>query len=701
MNQNLLITDETIVITLLLIAIITAITLRHLKMPYTIGLVITGFVFSSFIVPHISALNSFEGMVPSTDIILYLFLPLLIFESAISLNTRLLSKNLFPVLGLAVMGVVISAIIIGVLLSQIFPIPLLYALLFGALISATDPAAVISLFKEIGVPKRLQILVEGESLLNDAAAIVMFQLLLALIGTSLLARKISIIDTSFQFASTVVISFVGGILVGIVTGFLVRMVLKQTPLHSHIHQTITLVAAYLTYLISDHIFGFSGVVAVVVCGCFAARAASDWIGPSRREELTRFWEYVGFLANSLIFLLVGIAIASLQDISMFLSGAALGIIVLIAVVTFARFIPVFGILGFYNLLTPRKVPLSYQVVSFWGGLRGAVAIALSLSLPHSFPYRDVIVEFSVTIVLFTILFQGLTIGPLIHRLGLGQTRLVKEFHQIYTDIVTYRSGGRSLQNTAMSDIIDPETARKFVKEYQSASAARTKKIRDFWDQTRKNPEQKDILKLFWLEAIRYEQKQYRQLYDDGLLLPAVYAALQYQTATREDLIQSGDYHPGKPQNGPGKRFRRLVTQCVIWVAPESRLSRFLIKRSEMYRIFIAAALVTASSGTILYLRELAGVVCLGSDDIADILEVYRQIESDAKVYLHSEKVIQSKSLKEISAYIASRTAEAAMIATLHSHLEDGAGDEKTLTRMIDQLLEQKNAARRELTRSCK
>ena len=701
MNQNLLIADETIVITLLLIAIITAITLRHLKMPYTIGLVITGYVFSSFIVPHVSTLKSFEGMVPSTDIILYLFLPLLIFESAIAMNTRLLSRNLFPVLGLAILGVIISGVIIGALLSAIFPLPLLYALLFGALISATDPAAVISIFKEIGVPKRLQILVEGESLLNDAAAIVMFQMVLALIGASLLDQNISVSQTSVQFASSVLTSFVGGILVGLVTGLLLRFVLKRTPLHSHIHQTTTLVAAYLSYLISDHICGFSGVISVVVCGCLAARAASDWIGPDRRDELNRFWEYIGFLANSLIFLLVGIAIASLQDLSVFMSGAILGIILLVAVVTFARIIPVFGIFGLYNLFTPRKVPLSYQVVSFWGGLRGAVAIALSLSLPYSFPYRDVIVEFSVTVVLFTILFQGLTIGPLIHRCGLGQTRLVKQFHQIYTDLVTCRSGELNLQNSPMSDIIDHETARMYVKEYRAMSASKTEKIRDFWSEIRKHPDRREILKLFWLEALRYEQKQYRQLYDEGLILPAVYAALQFHAASREDLIQSGDYHPGKSEAGPGARFRRWVTWLMNRIAPESRISRFLTRRSEMNRIFIAIALVVAASETTRYLRELAGIVCLKTEDIADTLSVYKRIESDARAYVQSDLVRASPCLKDISAFIAERTAGAGMIAELHKHLEDGAGDEKILTRYIDRLIDEKNNARVELVRSCR
>jgi len=700
MTQNLLIADETIVITLLLIAITTAIALRHLKMPYTIGLVLTGFIFSSFIAPHVATFKSFDGMVFNTEIVLYLFLPLLIFESAISLNTRLLSRNLFPVLGLAILGVTISGVIIGVLISSFFPLPLLYALLFGALISATDPAAVISIFKEIGVPKRLQILVEGESLLNDAAAIVMFQMVLFLIGASLIGEKISIAQTSVQFANSVAVSFIGGIIVGLVTGLLLRFILKRSPLHSHIHQTATLVAAYLSYLISDHLLGFSGVIAVVICGCLAARAASDWIGPDRREELNRFWEYIGFLANSLIFLLLGIAIASLQDLSIFLSGAFVGVLLLIAVVTVARFVPVFGIFGFYNIFTPRKIPLSYQMISFWGGLRGAVAIALALSLPYSFPYRDVIVEFSVIIVLFTILVQGLSIGSLIHRLGLGQTRMVKQFHQIYTDLVTCRSGVKSLLESPMRDIIDQDTARRYVREYQEASAAQVEKIQKFWGDIRKNPERKEILKLIWLEALMFEQKQYRMLYDEGLILPAVYESLQFHAAAREDLIQSGDYRPGKPELGPGAKFRRGVARCVNHIAPESRLSIFLTRRSEMNRIFIAAAMEITAQGTTRFLRELAGTVCLKPDDIADILSVYSRIENDARSYLQSDKVRKSPCLKDISAYLAERTVAAGMISELHRHLLDGAGDEKTLMRSIDQLIEEKNEARVGLRRSC-
>jgi len=195
MEPNLIITNEIIIISLLLVAIIASMTLRHLKLPYTIGLVGIGYIFSAYVVPHVDVLKPIGPYFPAVDIILYIFLPPLIFESAIAVNTRLLNRNLIPVISLAILGVIISAGIIGYMISWYFAIPLLFALLFGALISSTDPVAVISIFREIGVPKRLQILVEGESLLNDASSILLFQLVLLLISKPLLKNDLTFLET--------------------------------------------------------------------------------------------------------------------------------------------------------------------------------------------------------------------------------------------------------------------------------------------------------------------------------------------------------------------------------------------------------------------------------------------------------------------------------------------------------------------------
>ncbi|PKL58651.1 MAG: hypothetical protein CVV33_10520, partial [Methanomicrobiales archaeon HGW-Methanomicrobiales-4] len=386
--MEFLIADEMIILLLLLITIFASMTLRYMRMPYTIGLVIIGYALSEFIFPNFSVFSPLEGIVPGPEIILYLFLPPLIFESAINVNTRLLGRYLFPVLTLATVGVLISTFIIGYLLFWALAIPLFYTLLFGALISATDPAAVISIFKEIGVPRRLHILIEGESLLNDAAAIVSFQMFLTFISTSVIARGITFAQSSRMFTGEFVSSFLGGIAVGAVVGILLYHIIRRTPLHPHIHQTASLVAAYLSYIVTDHMLGYSGVLAVVMCGCIAAQASTNWIGPARREELSHFWEYIGFLANSLIFLLVGISVATLQDFTQVIRGGVIGIIVVIGVVTLARFVSVCGILSALNPFTDRKVPLAYQAVASWGGLRGGVAIALALSLPFSLPYRE-------------------------------------------------------------------------------------------------------------------------------------------------------------------------------------------------------------------------------------------------------------------------------------------------------------------------
>ncbi len=699
MEHNLIIANEIIIIALLLVAIIASMTLRHLKMPYTIGLVLIGYAFSEYIVPHIDALKPIGPYFPAVDIILYIFLPPLIFESAIAVNTRLLNRNLFPVLCLAIFGVIISAGIIGYMIAWYFAIPLLFALLFGALISSTDPVAVISIFKEVGVPKRLQILVEGESLLNDACSIIMFQLVLLLISHPLLKNDLSFFETSALFTSQLLTSFVGGVFIGVIGGLILRVILRKTPLHSHIHQTATLVAAYLTYLLGDEM-GFSGVIAVVSCGFITARAVSDWIGPDRREELNHFWEYIGFLANSLIFLLVGITISSLQDLSLLIKGGILGVFFLIGAVLLARFVPIVGTFAIFNRFTRHKVPFSYQIVCFWGGLRGAVAIALVLSLPLSLPFRDLIIAFSVLTVLFSIFIQGMTIGPLIQYLELGQSRLLRTFHQVYGDLVTSRAAQSSLLKSDLAGIIDSAILDEYIRTYREKSQYTEQKVREFWQEVHQNPDRTSVIRLFWLEAIHYEQKQYRQLYDDGLILSPVYAELQYQTTIREDFIQSGNYHPPIRLYAPESRYGLWLYRFIRRIFPNSAMLKSYQNRIDIHLIFASVAVYVASSATIEYLERLSQWVCLDSAEITDIVDFYKKFEQKALSYLTSEHVVGSQNLSYVSGYLAERTAGAGMIHMLGHHIEEGIGDEKTLGHIIDRLIKEKNKAKKKVFQLC-
>lgn len=698
MELNPIIANEIIIISLLMVAIVASMVLRQMRMPYAAGLVIMGFAFASVIVPRVSELGSLGPFFPTADIILYLFLPPLIFESAIAVNTRLLRRNIAPVLSLAIFGVIISAGIIGYMLSWFFAIPLLFALLFGALISSTDPVAVISIFREAGVAKRLRILVEGESLLNDACSIIMFQMVLLLITQPLIKSEFSFLETSALFTSNLLTAFIGGILVGIAGGLVLRMVLRRTPLHPHIHQTATLVGAYLTYLIGDEL-GFSGVIAVVVCGIYTARAVSDWTGPREREHLTEFWEYIGFLANSLIFLLVGITVATLQDLSLFIRGGLIGVLFLILAVLAGRLIPVLGTFAVWNRLSSRPVPLPYQAVCFWGGLRGAVSIALVLSLPPSLPFRDLIVAFAVVIVLFTIFVQGMTIGPLIRLLGLGETDLLRRFHQTYADLVSTRAARSELERSPLPGILDPVIIDETLGAYARETAAKEDEIRKFWDEVRDNPDRMRVIRLFWLEALRFEQIQYRRLYDEGLILPSVYADLEYATSVREDSIQSGDLDPILDPAAPRKGHISAVAGYLSRKVPESRFTRILGRRAGISQVFRAVAVVVATRATIQYLENLSAWVCLDPAEIADVVERYHRQEERALEVLRSDAA-GSRNIREVSRFMAERTADAGKVAMLHHHLEEGVGDEQTMLLLIDRLIHAKNEARREVLRSC-
>lgn len=693
MEQNLIISNEIIIISLLLVAIIASMTLRHLKLPYTIGLVGIGYIFSAYVVPHVEVLKPIGPYFPAVDIILYTFLPPLIFESAIAVNTRLLNRNLFPVITLAILGVIISAGIIGYMISWYFAIPLLFALLFGALISSTDPVAVISIFREIGVPKRLQILVEGESLLNDASSILLFQLVLLLISKPLLKNNLTFFETSALFTSQLLTSCTGGIIVGIIGGLLLRIILQKAPTHSHIHQTATLVAAYLTYLAGDEL-GFSGVIAVVTCGFITARAASDWIGPDRREELTRFWEYIGFLANSLIFLLVGITIATLKDFSLLLKGGIVGVLFLIGAVLLARFIPVVGTFTIFNRFTSHKVPLSYQMVCFWGGLRGAVAIALVLSIPLSLPFRDLIIAWTVIAVLFSIFIQGLSVGPLIRGLRLGQPPLIRTFYQFYTDLITSRAAKSAIEKSTLAGITDSAIFETALRMYDEKIKTTEQNLQEFWNEVHKNPDRVSVIRLFWLEALHYEEKFYRQLYDDGLIPPPVYAELQYQTTIREDLIQSGNYRTKTRLYAPGSRYRLKLHRLMRRIMPDSSITAGYQKKIEMNLIFAAVAVYITSSAVIEYLKRLSGWVCLDVSEIQEIIGTYSKIHEKASSILISEKKDTSHNMSFVSKYLAETIARAGVIHMLAHHLDKGIGDEKSLHHIIEILIREKNKARR-------
>lgn len=379
---------------LLVISGVVAVLSRRFKIPYTVGLVCTGIVLSFF--------SLFSDLPSDKDLLFYIFLPPLIFEAAIQIHWKELRKTLPVVLLLATVGVCLSAAVTAIGIRYLVGWEWVSSLLFGVLIAATDPVSVIATFKGAGVHGRLRLLVEAESLFNDGTAAVLFAVLLTVASGT--APSIS------GVVKTLLVSIGGGVLCGAIVGGLILLLMGRTQDYL-IQFTFTTVAAYGSFLLAEH-FHFSGILAVLTAGLLIGNLGPlGAISQRGKEGLEGYWEYLGFLANSLIFLGIGVHQA-LQDFTKVLMPAAIAILL----VLIGRALAVYPCCAVFNR-SAWRVKTSEQIILFWGGLRGALALALAVGLPSSLPGREAIISVTFAVVAFSIFVQGLTMTPLLKRTG--------------------------------------------------------------------------------------------------------------------------------------------------------------------------------------------------------------------------------------------------------------------------------------------
>ena len=409
-EESGLIQQELGIVLLLSIAALVAIVSRRVRVPYTVALVLMGLILSFFPNPFSIDISS--------DLILAILVPPLLFEATLQIKWEKLRRNIVPILLLAVLGTLLSTIIVSEIITWVLDIPLLAAFAFGALISATDPVAVISFFRSLGVSKRLGLLMEGESLLNDGVAIVFFSMAVgfASAGIDPANQGLSILGQVFIEFFRVAL---GGLMVGFVLGYIVSYgILKNVDDHL-IETTTTFALALGAYVIAES-FHMSGILAVVAAGLMVGNIGMQNTSPTTRLTIENFWEFLAFVANSLVFLFIGLEIEITQ-----LWPGIVPIIVAVLAVLFSRAIVVYGITAIYSRFASlqQKIPIPYRHVMFWGGLRGAISLALALTLTGDVFGMEFAREMQVMtfgIVLFTLLVQGTTIESLIRRLGLSE-----------------------------------------------------------------------------------------------------------------------------------------------------------------------------------------------------------------------------------------------------------------------------------------
>ncbi len=392
---------------LLGLAILVALAARRLRLPYTVGLVLAGASLAFFRVD--------AGLALTHDLIFDVVLPPLLFEAALNIHWADLRRDLVPVLSLASVGVLLCASVVAGALIYVLGWRVEPALAFGALFAATDPIAVIALLRETGVTGRLRLLIEAESLVNDGAAAVLFTLVLAWAahGAAASGGPFGVVAALVEIAG-------GGVAVGLIVG-LGAVAVAGTSDDYLVETAVTALAAFGSFLVAERV-GASGVLATVTAGIVMGNlgvlmGSKNGFGLALtahgRTFVLQFWEFAAFLANSLVFLLIGSAMATI-DFSRE-GWRALTLAVLFALA--GRAIAVYPVC-LALARTRWAIPLNDQHLLWWGGLRGALALALALALPYDLAQRADILIVAFAVVAFSVIVQGLTAPFALAWLGL-------------------------------------------------------------------------------------------------------------------------------------------------------------------------------------------------------------------------------------------------------------------------------------------
>lgn len=485
-----------LVIGLLLVASLVAIATERLRVPYTAGLVLIGLIL---------ALVGRQEINVSPELFLFILVPPLIFEAAFKVKVKDLFQDLAPILSLAIPGVLLTTFLVGGVLYWGTDFSLTTALVFGSLIAATDPVAVVALFRSLGVPRRLQLLLEGESLFNDGTAIVLFNMMV----TVALTGHFSIGESILNF----LVVAGGGLLVGLILGLLISQAISIID-NALIETTLTSVLAFGSYILAEQ-FHVSGVLAVVAAGIVSGNLGPRRMAPTTRILVFNFWEYAAFLANSFVFLLIGLQI----DLNILLSDWQAILWAILAVLV-ARAASIYG-LSWIGSGIPRR----YKHVLYWGGLRGAISLALALSLPAALGEQGTVLRsMAFGVVLFTLLVQGLTMKPFITRMGLiHKSQGQEEYEGIYARAIMSRTALNQLKMKYKEGLLSRpvwETLSKPMEKHASKLVDEAAKIIE------SNPEiEAREIEAAIIESLNSERAVLQDLLRDGKILETTYSKL--------------------------------------------------------------------------------------------------------------------------------------------------------------------------------
>lgn len=607
-----------IVLLLLLAAVTTMISKRAKRIPLTILLVFVGIAVSSFgdHVPGLHVLSEFH-MTP--ELVLFVFIPTLIFESAFNLDARQVSNNIWPILTLAVPGLLISTGIIGFIFATFTDFDLMVALLLGAILSATDPVAVIAIFKQLGVPERLTILVEGESLFNDATSLVLATILIGLLSAGGFTSSV-VVDGTGEFLFV----FVGGVAVGWILAVIAGQTLGHIEADPAIEITLTTILAYLSFIIAEHAFHVSGIMAVVAAGLTIGSWGKSKISPSSSMFMEHFWEYLAFVANALIFLMVGLQI----DLLVLWQSIDLIALVVVAMLI-SRGIVIFGVVPLLGKFPGAEaIGLPFQSVMYWGGLRGAIALAIVLSLPP-FDYKDTLISLVMGAVLFTLVVQGLTIEKLVKFFGLNALSLPDSLAKLEGDRNARQQGLERINGLVEGGMFSARIAENLRERCETNLADLNAEI----EALNASMSSKEMARILAMRCLARERARIYELFSRGLINEWAFRELDHTIEVQIDEVR----HRGLMPTAEFKvSIGKAIGSSVVRLS-EAVGARRLVEQLSTSRIIrdydVAWGRYRAASSVLQGLDTIAGEGQIDAGTTEEVRRVYDDILMTTKAQI--------------------------------------------------------------------
>ena len=528
MEQNILITILLFLsFFLAFIAFLQTFSIK-VSLPYTVALLLAG-LFTQLIN------NNFQlniHLTLPTDVIYYLLLPVLLFEAAQHINIHQFRLQFKTISFLSTFGLLVSVFMIATVLVYAAGVSWGASLLFGAVISATDPIAVLTLFKTLGAPRRLSLLADGESMFNDATGVIAFKLVSLFVITQTLFQTEKLISSLGNFAYV----FFGSMILGALFGYLTTLLINKVKNDRVVVTALTLSATFGSFVGSEYFFHLSGVITTVIVGIVIGNMGKTKINAAVTHFLEEFWEYLAFFSVSIVFFFAAFNL----NLEIFLSNPLTLIIAVLAVLlgrAVSVYLTCFISNNFSFFKDEPNVPLSWQHILNWGGLRGVIPLVLAYSIPTSYQYREEILAFTLSTLLATLLINGLTIQWLLKKLSLHIPKKEEEIARKQQSIFNIENKLLKLQKLKdegfYSNIIK-DVQEKFIADLEI-----TKNNLLF------STSSEELFNSLLFQALELERSYIHGLYHRGYIQENVYYELDLQLDLQQDALEYPEVFQGR------------------------------------------------------------------------------------------------------------------------------------------------------------